>query len=114
MVLRPDQYARDCDDCRLMWYDDDGKPITRNGKHLPRPCPPACHRCEKQRLGIVQLTEENVALFHLHTDARLGLLLVEDLSLGERLALQQIELTIRRAERMSLAGYIAEATHGRA
>lgn len=95
-----------------MWYDDEGRPVTRNGVHLTRPCPPACHRCDKARLKVEPLTEGNMRLYSLHTDATLGLLTPGELSSGEREALRLIERTLRRTERMRLAADLAEMTYG--
>lgn len=114
MILLPEVYARDCDECRCMWYDDEGKPVTRNGKHLPRPCPPACHRCKKHQLGIESLWPENQRCLDLHTDATLGMTSSDRLTPGERQVLRLIHRKLERVGRMRLAADIAEVMHGRA
>lgn len=96
-----------------MWYDDDGEPVTRNGKQLPRPCPPACHRCQKHKLGVEVLTPGNERLHGLHTDATMGLVTAGSLRLGERLALRVMQRTTDRAARMRLALDLGEVMHGR-
>ena len=96
-----------------MWYDDEGKPVTRAGVHLPRPCPPACHRCEKSRLGIESLSRQNLRLLDLHTDNEIGVLNPAQLSDGERQALRLIHHTLTQAERKRLAADIAEVLNGR-
>lgn len=95
-----------------MWYDDEGRPVTRNGVHLPRPCPPACHRCEKKRFSIEAMNEANLRLYDLHTDLRLGLVDGKTLEAGEREALRLMQRTLERAERQRLAADLAEVMRG--
>lgn len=112
LILRPDLYHRDCDECHRMWYDDEGKPVIRQGVHLPRPCPPACHRCDKHRLGVKALTRGNRRLYDLYTDLQLGLVQAQDLEAGEREALRLMHRIIQRAERQRLAADMAEVMRG--
>jgi hypothetical protein len=60
--LHPQVASVSCEDCQVLWYDENWQPVTRGGQHRSRPAGtrPPCRTCPKIPPGVEPKPENAV------------------------------------------------------
>ena len=70
MMSHPNVAFRDCEHCKKWWYDEKtGEIHKKNGRELPRPCPPPCETsagCPKGHWKEPKTLNERNVMAYLH------------------------------------------------